>query len=214
MAQRLSETVEIDPRQKGFRAATPGCNENIVVLENIIKGAKYNGKDLAVIFVDLAKVLDSVGHKLLIKSLQRAAPLRPRQRLEILKIHAKPRLYFHLILTEASQATLIKLDQIIHNATKEFLHLPPHTTDGVLYASNRNGSLGIPKLEVQIPSLIVRKREALDMSSDVVIRASFQYKGENNTETVAGLRELMVLKEIENFQPSSGEGEINPMTAI
>ncbi|GCC32506.1 hypothetical protein chiPu_0010967 [Chiloscyllium punctatum] len=71
MAKRLSETLEINPRQKGFLAATPGCNENIVVLKNIIKGAKYNRKDLAVVFVDLAKAFDSVGHKLLIKSLQR-----------------------------------------------------------------------------------------------------------------------------------------------
>ncbi|GCC32507.1 hypothetical protein chiPu_0010968 [Chiloscyllium punctatum] len=123
----------------------------------------------------------------------------------------------NLILTEASQATLIKLDQITRNATKEFLHLPPHTADGVLYASNRNGGLGVPNLEVQIQSAIVRKCEALDMSSDVVIQASFQDKGESNTETVVGLRELKVLKEIENFQPSSrssGEGEIDPMTAI
>ncbi|GCC26521.1 hypothetical protein chiPu_0004938 [Chiloscyllium punctatum] len=368
MAKHQSETVEINPRQKGFLAATPGCNENIVILENIIKGAKHNHKDLTVVFVDLAKAFDSVGLKLLIKSLQRvklpeafvhlieelytgnttvvegngnlitpiniqrgvkqgdplspilfnialdplvcsleransgvsmplggkrvncstltftddivlsnsytcmarnlkllqahcdhtglsinpaktkgfhftfkrktflhnhftnwklrdesiayippcdtekylgacinpwagvaegeweekhkswvkgmqAAPLRPRQRLEILKIHVIPRPYFHLILTEASQATLIKLDQIIHNTTKEFLHLPTHTADGVLYASNRNSGLGVPKLEVQIPSTIVRKCEALEMSSDVVIRASFQYKG----ESVAGL---------------------------
>ncbi|GCC26773.1 hypothetical protein chiPu_0005193 [Chiloscyllium punctatum] len=71
MAKRLSETVKINPRQKGFLGATPGCNENIVVLENIIKGAKHNRKDLAVVFVDLAQVFDLVGHKLLIKSLQR-----------------------------------------------------------------------------------------------------------------------------------------------
>ncbi|GCC27840.1 hypothetical protein chiPu_0006266 [Chiloscyllium punctatum] len=69
LAKRLSETVEIDPRQKGFLAATPGCNENIVILKNIIKGAKHDRKDLAVVFVDLAKAFNSVGHKLLIKSL-------------------------------------------------------------------------------------------------------------------------------------------------
>ncbi|GCC19775.1 hypothetical protein chiPu_0021155 [Chiloscyllium punctatum] len=66
-----------------------------------------------------------------------------------------------------------------------------------------NSRLGVPKLEVRIPSAIVRKREAFDMFSDVVIRASFQYKGESNTETIVGLRELKVLKGMENFQPSS-----------
>ncbi|GCB82841.1 hypothetical protein scyTo_0023351, partial [Scyliorhinus torazame] len=71
MAKGLSETVWINPRQKGFLAATPGCNENIAILENIIKGAKKNRKDLALVFVDLAKAFDSVGHKLLVKALQR-----------------------------------------------------------------------------------------------------------------------------------------------
>ncbi|GCB82106.1 hypothetical protein scyTo_0022619 [Scyliorhinus torazame] len=71
MAKGLSETVWINPRQKGFLAATPGCNENIAILENIIKGARKNRKDLAVVFVDLANAFDSVGHKLLVKALQR-----------------------------------------------------------------------------------------------------------------------------------------------
>ncbi|GCB59891.1 hypothetical protein scyTo_0014065 [Scyliorhinus torazame] len=71
MAKRLSETVWINPRQKGFLAATPGCNENIAILENIIKGAKKNRKDHTVVFVDLAKAFNSVGHKLIVKALQR-----------------------------------------------------------------------------------------------------------------------------------------------
>jgi len=71
IAKRLSKTVTINPRQKGFIAATPGCNENIAILQNIINGAKANRKDLAIVFVDLAKAFDSVGHKHLIKALQR-----------------------------------------------------------------------------------------------------------------------------------------------
>ncbi|GCC32271.1 hypothetical protein chiPu_0010732 [Chiloscyllium punctatum] len=71
LAKRLSKTVKINPRQKGFLAATPGCNENIVILENIIKRAKHNHKDLAVVFVDLARAFNLVGYNLLIKILQR-----------------------------------------------------------------------------------------------------------------------------------------------
>ncbi|GCC31564.1 hypothetical protein chiPu_0010023 [Chiloscyllium punctatum] len=71
MAKRLRDTVEVNPRQKGIMVATPGYNENIVILENIIKGAKHNRNDLTVVFVDLAKAFDSVGHKLLIKALHR-----------------------------------------------------------------------------------------------------------------------------------------------
>ncbi|GCB76000.1 hypothetical protein scyTo_0020426 [Scyliorhinus torazame] len=83
-----------------------------------------------------------------------AAALRPAQKIEVLKTHVIPRLYFHLILSEVSQNTLIKLDQIIRNTTKELLHLPPHVTDGILYSNNRCGGLGMPKLEVQISSQV------------------------------------------------------------
>ncbi|XP_059511220.1 uncharacterized protein LOC132211014 [Stegostoma tigrinum] len=41
MAKRLSETVEINPRQKGFLAATPGCNEkNQCYLNKVFKAMK------------------------------------------------------------------------------------------------------------------------------------------------------------------------------
>ncbi|GCB61696.1 hypothetical protein scyTo_0009387 [Scyliorhinus torazame] len=134
-----------------------------------------------------------------------AAALRPAHKIEVLKTHVIPRLYFHLILSEVSQNTLRKLDQIIRNATKELLHLPPHVTDGILYSRNGSGGLGMPKLEVQIPSAIVRKREALEKSTDRIIRASFQYREECNTDTIGGLRMLKVLKEVEDFLASKSD---------
>ncbi|GCB69751.1 hypothetical protein scyTo_0005536 [Scyliorhinus torazame] len=393
MAKRLSETVWINPRQKGFLAATHGCNENIAILENIIKGAKKNRKDLAVVFVDLAKAFDSVGHKLIVKALQRmqlppdfitmvtdvytgnttmvegnktktaeikiergvkqgdplspilfnialdplicsleeansgvvmplgenrvncsaltfagdiallsdshagmeknlkllqtfctntrlainvtqtkgfhfthkskifvynhhenwklgkeiiayippgdtekylgarrdpwadvtegewsekltawtialqAEALRPAQKIKVLKIHVIPRMYFHLILSEISQNKIRNLDQIIRNTTKELLHLPPHVTNGILYSNNRSGGLGMPKLEVQIPSAIVCKREALERSTDMVKRASFQYWDESNTDTIGGLRMLKVEGFLSNMSDCNADEE-------
>ncbi|GCC33119.1 hypothetical protein chiPu_0011586 [Chiloscyllium punctatum] len=369
MAKRLSDTIKINNRQKGFLAATPRCNENIVILKNIINGVKHNRKELVVVFVDVAKAFGSVGHKLLLKTLQKTHlpkvfvglikdlytsnrtivegkdtyttpvniergvkqgdPLTPIlfsialdplvcslekadsggvtmslggrrvnnstlafvddiallvdshtrmvRNLKLLQSYCDHRsliinvanskgfhftfkkktflynhftgwklrnesiayippgdtekylgvsndrrglrrgLYFDLFLSETSQCTLIKLDQIIQNTTKEFFYLPPHSADGILYASNRNGGRGVLKLEVQIPSVIVCKHEALAMSKDVIILASFLYKEECNRDTVAGLRELKGLKEIEDFLPGSQsgcEGEMDPMTHI
>lgn len=395
IAKRLSEAVTLNPRQKGFIAATPGCNENIAILENIMKGAKSNKKELAVVFVDLAKAFDSIGHKMLTVGLKRMGipnrfihlvqslytgnttviegdktatepipikrgvkqgdplspllfnitmdplicsleqaqmgvtlthnnrriscsslafaddiailsdsyagmtanmkilqsfcqntglqinikktagfhckpyrktflyntqekwkingepvnhiqpgelekylgaridpwagvtednwsvklntwisslketDLKPTQRLEILKTHMIPRIYYHLILTEASQNTVVKLDNIIKKAVKEILHLPADTTDGILYSKNKDGGLGIPKLEVQIPSAIIRKLESLERSQDAVISASFQFRGSNNVEHINKLRNLKVLREIEEFlqpaQPNNNE---------
>ncbi|GCB87150.1 hypothetical protein scyTo_0027810, partial [Scyliorhinus torazame] len=63
----------------------------------------------------------------------------------------------------------------------------------------------MPKLEVQIPSAIVRKREALEKSTDRIIRVSFQYRDECNTDTIGGLRILKVLKEVEDFLASKSD---------
>ncbi|XP_041062914.1 uncharacterized protein LOC121288447 [Carcharodon carcharias] len=115
-----------------------------------------------------------------------------------------PRIYFHLILAEVSQNTLVKLDQSIKNGTKEILHLPPHTADGLLYSSNRNGGLGMPRLEVQIPSAIIRKLEALESSPDAVIEASFEFSRIDNKRTIKSLRNLKVLREIEEALKDSG----------
>ncbi|XP_065448199.1 cGMP-inhibited 3',5'-cyclic phosphodiesterase 3B isoform X1 [Chrysemys picta bellii] len=70
LAKRLVETVKICSRQKGFISA-PGCEENIAILDNLIKGAKRNGNEIAIVFVDLAKAFDSVGHGHIIAGLRR-----------------------------------------------------------------------------------------------------------------------------------------------
>uniref|UniRef100_A0A8C4W1R6 Reverse transcriptase n=1 Tax=Gopherus evgoodei TaxID=1825980 RepID=A0A8C4W1R6_9SAUR len=70
LAKRLSEAVKICNRQKGFIAAS-GCEENISVLDNLMKGAKRNGDEIAIVFVDLAKVFDSVEHGHIIAGLKR-----------------------------------------------------------------------------------------------------------------------------------------------
>ncbi|GCB77989.1 hypothetical protein scyTo_0019347 [Scyliorhinus torazame] len=111
-----------------------------------------------------------------IKSLQ-AADLRPAQKIEVLRMHIIPRTYFHLILTEVSQNTLRNLYQIIRNSMKEIVHLPPHVTSGLLYSNNRSGGLGMLKLEVRIPSAIIRKRMALEMSTDKRYRGILPVSG-------------------------------------
>lgn len=70
LAKRLSDAVKICSRQKGFIAA-PGCEENIAILDNLIKGAKRKGDEIAIVFIDLAKTFDSVGHGHIIATLKR-----------------------------------------------------------------------------------------------------------------------------------------------
>ncbi|GCB72458.1 hypothetical protein scyTo_0006314 [Scyliorhinus torazame] len=111
-----------------------------------------------------------------------AVALRPAQKVKILKTQ--------VIISEVSQNTLREMDQIIWNSTKEFRQLPPYVTGGLLCSSNRNGGLGMPTLEVQIPSAIILKREALEIATDMVIRVAFQYWDESNIGTIGELRML------------------------
>ncbi|CAM2114007.1 unnamed protein product [Caretta caretta] len=70
LAKRLMTAVKICNRQKGFISA-PGYEENISILDNLIKGEKRNGEELAIVFVDLAKAFDSVGHRHIMSGLRR-----------------------------------------------------------------------------------------------------------------------------------------------
>lgn len=69
IASRMSSTVPINPRQRGFIAAA-GCTENLHTIKEIIRRGKKEGK-LAVAFLDLAKAFDTVSHKLVMKGLER-----------------------------------------------------------------------------------------------------------------------------------------------
>lgn len=62
LAKRLSEVCKFHPRQRGF-IASPGCAENLAVLNGIIRTSKRKLLPLAVVFIDFAKAFDSVSHK-------------------------------------------------------------------------------------------------------------------------------------------------------
>lgn len=69
LAARMSQTVPLNPRQRGFIKA-PGCAENLTTIRTLIeKGKRENG--IAVAFLDLAKAFDTVSHELVFAGLRR-----------------------------------------------------------------------------------------------------------------------------------------------
>ena len=60
--KRLAEACPTHVRQKGF-VKSPGCSENLCLVEGALKLSKREGKPLAMVFIDLAKAFDSVSHK-------------------------------------------------------------------------------------------------------------------------------------------------------
>uniref|UniRef100_I3KYI1 Reverse transcriptase domain-containing protein n=1 Tax=Oreochromis niloticus TaxID=8128 RepID=I3KYI1_ORENI len=62
LAKRLTDICELHPRQRGF-IASPGCAENLAILNGMIRTSKRKLLPLAVVFIDFAKAFDSVSHK-------------------------------------------------------------------------------------------------------------------------------------------------------
>uniref|UniRef100_A0AAV2LH36 ribonuclease H n=1 Tax=Knipowitschia caucasica TaxID=637954 RepID=A0AAV2LH36_KNICA len=68
--KRLTEACPVHPRQRGF-IASPGCAENVLLLNCLIKDARVGKRPLAVVFIDLRRAFDMIPHSLIIESLNR-----------------------------------------------------------------------------------------------------------------------------------------------
>uniref|UniRef100_W5NKD0 Reverse transcriptase domain-containing protein n=1 Tax=Lepisosteus oculatus TaxID=7918 RepID=W5NKD0_LEPOC len=60
ITKRLEKACPINQRQRGFRAS--GCSENLATLQYLLENAKKSHKQIAVVFIDIAKAFDSVSH--------------------------------------------------------------------------------------------------------------------------------------------------------
>ncbi|KAJ3581332.1 hypothetical protein NHX12_016765, partial [Muraenolepis orangiensis] len=59
--KRLTNACPINVRQKGF-TSTPGCSENLLLVEGVRTWSRVERSSLAMVFIDLAKAFDSVSH--------------------------------------------------------------------------------------------------------------------------------------------------------
>jgi len=59
--KRRASACPINVRQKGF-IDTPGCSENLLLVEGALLKSRKEGSPLAMIFIDLAKAFNSVSH--------------------------------------------------------------------------------------------------------------------------------------------------------
>ncbi len=79
------------------------------------------------------------------------APLKPYQRLEILKVFLVPRLVHELVLGGAHRNTLLKIDKMVRTAVRKWLRLPKDTPLAYLYSPFQAGGLDIPSISTTIP---------------------------------------------------------------
>ncbi|CAC5401991.1 unnamed protein product [Mytilus coruscus] len=70
LASRVLCAIPMNPRQRGFISA-PGCSENSMLIQRVMKHCKKFRKDISVVLLDLAKAFDTVSHYHLRAGLER-----------------------------------------------------------------------------------------------------------------------------------------------
>lgn len=84
------------------------------------------------------------------------APLKPQQRLEILRCAVVPRHLHELVLGRVTMNRLIEMDRCVRRHVRKWLRFPKDIPLAYYYASISSGGLGIPNLEQQVP--LIRKQ--------------------------------------------------------
>ncbi|KAF4803297.1 hypothetical protein TURU_017292 [Turdus rufiventris] len=80
-------------------------------------------------------------------------PLKPLQKVEILRTYTIPRIIYLSDHTEVRSGSLDSLDLKIRSAVKEWLHLPTCTCDAIIYSRHQDSGLGIIRLSALVPSI-------------------------------------------------------------
>ena len=97
--------------------------------------------------------------------------LKPSQKVHLLNVYAIPRVMYTTDHGDVGKTQLTVLDGLIKAAAKRWLRLPPSTCDGILYARNRDGGIGLVKLASVIPAMQARRLFCLSISPDPLTQA-------------------------------------------
>lgn len=123
-------------------------------------GVDFEGSRVADSRVSLAESLEKLTR----------APLKPQQRMHILRSFLLPRFYHGLVLGRTSVGCLKRLDIQVRASVRTWLRLPKDVPCGYLHASTRAGGLGVPHLGSLIPLLRLRRLTAMRQSPAEFVR--------------------------------------------
>lgn len=137
------------------------------------------------------------------------APLKPSQKVHLLQTYALPRVLYEADKGMVGNGALIKADNLIRSQVKEWLHLDPSTADGLIYARTRDGGLGIPRLQRNIPMTQLRRILGLKASEDATT-----WKIANEIISPENIKDLWCRHrgESRKTEMTEWDGEPNPVT--
>ena len=104
-----------------------------------------------------------------------AAPLKPQQRLYILKHHLMLALYHELVLTPCPEKYMNWLDRSIRAALRSWLKMPKDTPTAYFHAEIVDGGLRVNMLSQTMPLMSSKRLGRLEHSDDPVISPMLEY---------------------------------------
>jgi len=126
-------------------------------------GAYFDHKGLVDAQSDLPKWLERV----------RKSPLKPQQKLFVLRHHVIPKLIYRLTFSKLEVNKLDSIDKVIRQAACKYVNLPKTTAVAFYYAAVKNGGLGLIRLRHSIPYMQgMRFLSTLQSFSPVVAQAA------------------------------------------
>jgi hypothetical protein len=104
------------------------------------------------------------------------APLKPQQKLKILRCFLIPRHYHSLVLAGTTKKTLRAMDRQQREAVRGWLKFPKDVPVGYFHAPCKEGGLGLPSFELAIPLLMRKRLCSLESSSYSAAKAVFHHE--------------------------------------
>ena len=98
----------------------------------------------------------------------RRCPLKPQQKLAILRTNVIPKLNHKLVLGRVTKGLLAAFDMKIREFVKGILHLPNDVPNAFLYTRIKEGGLGITSLAKAVPVSIINRMSKFESSPDPV----------------------------------------------
>lgn len=141
-------------------------NGDLIKALSIVDGYRYLGNLVCAGTASdttVCKLRDGIGQ------LTRA-PLKPQQRMFILRCNLLPSLLHTAVLGRMSKHTLDFIDKMSRAAVRGWLRLPKDTPNSFIHADSKDGGLAVPKLILIIPLLRIRRVSRMASSSDPVVR--------------------------------------------
>ena len=97
------------------------------------------------------------------------APLKPQQRLWLLKSNSLPGLLHQLVLAKTTKKQLRSLDILVRKSVRGWLKLPHDTPVSYFHSDVKDSGLGIPCMLYDLPEKICQRLVKLQCSSDPIV---------------------------------------------